>query len=114
MSAMRTQKLPAHWRPSGRTMSASAQMPYTTHLFWRWRRSFIGFSSGAVRDAFAEPPRRAQREHGDQHDEREDIGVVAAQHAAREFADVARAVRFDEAQQIPADHRARKVADTSE
>jgi hypothetical protein len=38
--------------------------------------------SGAVGDTLAEQALRAQRQHEDQHDEREDVLVVAAEDAA--------------------------------
>ena len=70
--------------------------------------------SGAVGHAFAQQARRPQRQHEDQHDEGEDVLVVAAQHAAGEVADVAGAELFDQAEQDAADHRAAEIADAAE
>src|SRR3569832_2702578 len=103
MSVMRTQKFPAYCKPRGSTSSARAQMPQTTNLFWRLRKSFMPGSSGAIRHPFAEQARWPQGEDADQHDESEDVRVVAAQHAARERTDVARADRLDEPEQHAAE-----------
>src|SRR3954447_5647508 len=116
-SAMRTQKLPADCRMKGRI---SSPMALNTTMRMRSRRSFgfmlalIRFSSGAVRHPLAEQPRGPQREHDDQHDEGEDVAVLAAQHAAGDDADVARADGLDQSEQDAADHRARQVADAAE
>src|SRR5512145_1049693 len=87
VSAMRTQKLPAACSSSGRMARASAPSTHTTVLFCLLIMACA--PSGAVGDAFAQQAGRPQREHHDQHDEREDVGVVAAQDAAREHAQVA-------------------------
>ncbi len=73
-----------------------------------------GGSSGAVGHAFAEQARRPQGQDDDQHDEGEDVGVVAAEHAARQRADVARADGLDQAEQDAADHGAGQVPDAAE
>src|SRR3954468_7014959 len=116
-SAMRTQKLPADCRMKGRI---SSPMALNTTMRMRSRRSFgfmlalIRFSSGAVRHPLAEQPRGPQREHDDQHDEGEDVAVLAPQDAAGDDADVAGTDGLDEAQEDAAHHRAGQVADAAE
>src|SRR5688572_31903253 len=91
-SAMRTQKLPADCSSSGRMASARPVRAQTTYLFCLLMKSFMcGLPSGAIRDAFAQQPGWPQRQHPDQYDEGEDVGVMAAQDATRDHADVARA-----------------------
>src|SRR5438874_6720380 len=81
VSAMRTQKLPKYCSTSGSATSSSAPTIHTTILFCRLMKSImIRSPSGAVGDAFAEQARGPERQHDDQHDEREDVGVLAAQH----------------------------------
>src|SRR5437762_5412421 len=108
-SRMRTQKLPACWAMSGRTSNASAARRKTTSLFF-----MMSPSSGTVGHTLTEQALRAQRQDENEHDEGEDVGVVAAQHPAGELADVAGAERLDQAEQHTADHRARQVADAAE
>src|SRR5687768_10872289 len=90
---------------------------------------------GTVADALAQDSLRAENEDQDQHDERINILVVAAEEArlgargadvgkARqdtveqahvgEVAHVTRAERLDEAHQYPAQHRAGDVADAAQ
>ena len=57
---------------------------------------------------------RAQREDDDEHNESKDIGVLTAQHPARQIADIARADGLDQPQQQAADHRPGQIADTTE
>ena len=80
VSTMRTQALPSCCSSSGSAISADAQRSGRRRMFLLCS-SWLG-SSGAVRHAFAQQARGPQREHDDQHDEGEDVGVVAAQHAA--------------------------------
>src|SRR5689334_7681914 len=107
MSRMRTQALPKYCAMKGSTTSP---MP-SRMKFRRCRRRRASSSaavggaavavvmamavSGAVRDALAEQALRPQREHEDEHDEREDVLVVAAEDAARERTDVAGSERLD-------------------
>src|SRR3990167_9463347 len=108
-SAMRTQALPKYCRIRGRTSRAMAPRIQLTLVFF-----MVCSSSGAIRHTLTQQARGAQRQDDDEHDEREDVGVVAAEQAARERADVARADGFDEAQQNAAHHRAGQVADAAE
>src|SRR3954453_18097199 len=103
MSMMRTQALPKCWTTSGRTRRPIAATAKTRSLF---AGAFMtALLLGAVGDTLAEQSLRAQRQHEDEHDEGEDILVVAAEDAAREGADVAGAHRLDEAEQHAPDHR---------
>src|SRR6478752_7555866 len=99
MSAIRTQALP--WVCSSSGSASTTTMPIA------YRRVFLLFfmvrSSGPVRHPLAEQAGRPQREHDDQHDEGEDVAVVAAQHIAGQGADVARADGLDQPQQDAAD-----------
>ena len=63
---------------------------------------------------FAKQPRRPEHQHDDQHDEGEDVLVVAAEEAAGQVADVARPQRLDQAEQHAAEHRPGQVADAAE
>src|SRR3954469_24003845 len=107
LSAMRTQKLPAACSSSGRMASASAPSTQTTVLFCLLIMAWA--PSGAVRDALAEQAGGPQRQHHDQDDEREDVRVVAAQHAASQRARVAGADGFDQPQENASDHSAGQV-----
>src|SRR5574343_708484 len=109
MSAMRTQALPKDCRRSGSTSSAMPPRIQLTLVFF-----MVWCSSGAIRHTLTQQARGAQRQDDDEHDEREDVGVVAAQQAAREGADVARADGFDQAQKDATDHGTGEVADTPE
>src|SRR5437764_12000722 len=107
VSAIRTQKLLKYCSTSGSASSSAQPTAHATALFWRLMKSIMPrFPSRAVRDPFAEQARGPQRQHHDQHDEREDVGVLAAQHAAGRDADIAGADRLDEAEQDAAHHRA--------
>src|SRR5450755_1258086 len=109
MSMMRTQALPNGCTATGSTSSTIAAIAKTTTLLSLVM--FMRCSSGAVGHAFAEQPLGSQCQHQDQHDERKDVLVVAAENAAGQRADVARAQRFDQAEQHAAEHRASEVAD---
>src|SRR4051812_35074680 len=113
-STMRTQPLPKYWAKKGRISSSTAPMTKLTNLFFMEMFSWSSFGSGAIRHALAEQALRAQRQHEDQHDEREDVLVVRAEHAAGDLADVAGAERLDQAQQHAAQHGAGQVADAAE
>src|SRR5436305_3864547 len=114
-SAMRTHALPPCCRISGRISSASAAMAITTNLFWRLMKFIMGVApSGPVRHALTQQARRPQRQHDDEDDEGEDVGVVGAEHAARHHADIARTDRLDESEQDAPDDRAGQVADAAE
>src|SRR5215208_1082403 len=113
-STMRTQALPPCCRTRGRISSSTAPTTMTTYLFCLLMKSIMIFSSGPVRHAFAQQSRGSQRQHDDQHDEGEDVGVVAAQDATGGHSDVARTDRLDQPQQHAADHRAGQVADAAE
>src|SRR5882672_1353259 len=104
---MRTQKLPAYCASAGSTSSTRAVNRKTPSLFFMVSLSAIGH-------ALTEQALRSYGEHEDQHDEGEDVLVVAAQHAAGQAADVAGAERLDQAEQDTADHRAGEVADAAE
>src|SRR5262245_9172663 len=106
-SMMRTQKLPAYCATPGSTTSRKATATKTSSLFF-------SRLSGTVGHPFAEQALRPHGEHEDQHDEGEDVLVVAAEHAAGQLADVAGAERFDQPQQHPAHHRPGEVADAAE
>ena len=67
-----------------------------------------------VGHALAQQARGPEGQHEDERDEGEDVGVVAAQHAAGEITQVARADGLDQAQQDGAHHRAGKVADAAQ
>src|SRR5512142_367820 len=113
MSRMRTQALPKYCATKGAiasTMVAAIQVPSLLSL-----RFMVGFlvRSGAVGDTLAEQALRAQRQHEDQHDEGEDVLVMAAQHVAGQVADVAGTERLDHAERHAADHRAGQVADAA-
>ena len=86
---------------NGNTSNAIPMRVYRRFLF-----CVMAISSSPVGHALAQQARGAQREHDDQHDEGEDVGVVAAQHAAGERADVARADGFDQAQEHASHDRA--------
>src|SRR4249920_1676815 len=86
MSMMRTQALPNCCATSGTMNKATAATRNTTSFL-----SFMGFScagSGTVRHTLAEQAGRPHGQHEDQHDEGEDVLVMAAQDAAGERADV--------------------------
>src|SRR5215471_19290634 len=93
-SMMRTQKLPAYCAAAGSTSSRNAANRNHSNLLF-FMRSALG--SGSVGHALAEQALRPHGEHQDQHDEREDVLVVAAQHTTGERADVAGAERLDQA-----------------
>src|ERR1700754_208744 len=95
MSAMRTHALPWLWSSSGSTSSPTAAIRKKT-MFLPF---FMASSSGTVRHTLAEQAGRPQREHDDQHDESEDVAVVASEHVTRERPDIARPDGFDEPQQ---------------
>lgn len=63
---------------------------------------------------FAEQAGGLEHQHDDQHDEGEDVLVMAAEEAAAQVADIARPQRLDDAEQDAAGHRAGEVADTAE
>src|SRR5690349_5986936 len=107
MSMMRTHALPNCCATSGSAISSTAATAKATS---RLSSVIMGVSSGAVGDALAEQALRAQGQHQDQHDEREDVLVVAAEHAAGQHADVAGAEGLDQAEQHAADHRTGEVA----
>src|SRR5687768_12495138 len=112
MSMMRTHALPKYCATSGsstRPMPAPMKTAILLSL-----RFMAGAPSRSIGDAFAEQALRSQGQHQDQHDEREDVLVVAAENAAGQHADVAGAERFNEAEQHAADHRAGQVADAAE
>src|SRR5678815_5734321 len=112
MSMMRTHALPKYWATSG---SSTSPIPAPMKTAILLSLMFMaGAPSRPVGDAFAEEPLRSQGQHQDQHDEREDVLVVAAEHAAGQHADVAGAERLDQAEQHAADHRAGEVADAAE
>src|SRR5512139_2251186 len=96
-SRMRTQKLPAYCATAGSTSNSTAA-PMKTNSLLRTRLS------RTVGHPFAEQALRPHGEHEDQHDEGEDVLVVAAEHATGELADVAGAERLDQAEQHAADH----------
>src|SRR5574343_1149925 len=108
MSAMRTQALPKDCRRSGSTSSAMPPRIQLTLVFF-----MVWCSSGAIGHTLTQQARGTQRQDDDEHDERKDVGVVAAQQTARERADVTRADGFDEAQQNAAHHRAGQVANAA-
>src|SRR3990167_4210311 len=110
-SMMRTQALPNCCATSGVTSRKIPARMKTTSLFFSM---MVLRGSGAIRHALAEQALRAQREHEDQHEEGEDVLVVAAEHAAGERADVAGAERLDQPEHHAAQHRARQVADAAE
>src|SRR3954454_990850 len=93
-SAMRTQALPCVCSTSGNTSSATAATANTAYLFCRSMKCIMLPASCAVRHTLAQQSGRPQGEHRNQHDEGEDVRVVAAQHAAGERADVARPDRL--------------------
>src|SRR6187455_1347088 len=64
--------------------------------------------------ALAQEPGRSQRQDQDQHEEGEDVLVMAAEKTAGHVADVARAQAFDDAQQHAAQNRTREVADAAQ
>src|ERR1700710_1147471 len=96
MSMMRTQALPKYCAISGSTIRP---MPAATKTASLLALVFMRGSSSPVSHALAEQSLRPQRQHQDQHDEGEDVLVVAAEHAAGDVADVAGTERFDQAQQ---------------
>src|SRR5574340_1016184 len=97
VSAMRTQALPPACSTSGRTSSTTVPTAMTTYLFCLLMKFIIlRCLSGPVRHALAQQARWPQRQHDDQHDEGEDVGVLAAQDASGHHADVARADRLDQ------------------
>src|SRR3990167_703645 len=108
-SAIRTQALPKYCRTRGRISRARPPRIQLILVFF-----MVCCSSGAIRHTLTQQARGAQREDDDEHDERKDIGVMAAQQTARERADIPRADGFDEAQQNATDHRTRQVADAAE
>src|SRR5574337_1428966 len=95
LSTMRTQASPAFCSTSGSRNKATPAAQKAAICRFRFMVSPCGSRSGTVRDALAAQARRPQREHEDQHDEREDVDVVAAQDAAGDLADVAGAERLD-------------------
>ena len=100
VSAMRTQALPCDCSSSGSTSSATR--PHGHHHVFVLpvdEVHHVRSPSGPVRHALAQQARGTQGQHDDQHDESEDVGVLAAQHAAGRRADVARADRLDQPQQ---------------
>src|SRR5687767_13491979 len=106
-SMMRTQKLPAYCATPGSTSSRNAAAMKTISLC-------LTRLSRTVGHPFAEQALRPHREHEDQHDEGEDVLVVAAEHAAGQHADVAGAEGLDQPEQHAADHRAGQIADATE
>src|SRR5512143_3443555 len=59
----------------------------------------------------AQQARGTEHEHGDQHEEREHVLIVAAQKTAGQVADVAGAEGLDQPQQQPPQHGAGQIAD---
>src|SRR3954470_11929212 len=116
MSMMRTHALPAIWTTNGSTQRAMPAIRKAISFCWRGASAnrVMAWRSGAIGDALAEQALRAQREHQDEHDEGEDVLVVAAENAAGEVADVAGTERLDQAEQDAADHRTGEVADAAE
>src|SRR5438132_6991850 len=114
MSMMRTQALPNCCAISGTMSSAAAAKRKPTTRLSLKLIMVVASSSRPVGHALAEQALRPEGEHEDQHDEREDVLVMAAQHAAGDHADVAGAQRFDEPEQHAAHHRTRQVADAPE
>src|SRR5438034_373505 len=100
------------------TKAISAMPPHSafglsrvsTNSFMRGPRAL----SCAVPHPLAQQARRPEHQHRDQHQEREHVLVVAAEDAAGEVADVARAERLDQAEQHAAEHRAAEVADAAQ
>src|SRR5689334_17763715 len=112
MSMIRTHALPKYCATSG---SSTRPMPAPMKTAILLSLTFMpALPSGSIGDALAEQALRPQREHEDQHDEREDVLVVAAEHATGQDADVAGAERLDQAEQDAADHRTGQVADAAE
>src|SRR5574337_336724 len=114
LSTMRTQASPAFCSTSGSRNKATPAAQKAAICRVRFMVSPCDSRSGTVRDTLAEQARRAQREHADQHDERKDVDIVAAQDAAGELSDVAGAERLDQPEHDAADHRAGQVADAAE
>src|SRR5512134_3224034 len=106
-SITRTQKLPAYCATPGSTTSRKATATKTSSLFFNRLSRTVGHP-------FAEQALRAHGQHEDQHDEGEDVLIVAAEHAAGQCADVAGAERLDQPEQHAAHHRAGQVADAAE
>lgn len=77
-------------------------------------KTVIVMSSCARGDAFAQQPGGAEDQHGDQHQKREYVLVVAAEYAAGQLAEIAGAQRFEQPQQQTAEHGAAQVADAAE
>src|ERR1700741_5344566 len=95
---MRTQPWPNCAAMSGSAISASAATMNTISLVCLFI-CCMACSSSPIRDALAHQAGRPQGEHQEQHQKGEDLDVLAAEHAAGELAEVARADRLDEAQQ---------------
>src|SRR5258706_15916428 len=110
---IRTHAVPIVASANGSTTSTtaiSAMPPHTAFgLPFRSASMFIRLPSCAIPDALAEQAARPEHEHRDQHQEGEDVLVVAAEYAAGEIADRAGAERLDQAEQHAAQHRAAEI-----
>src|SRR5688500_17744051 len=98
-STMRT-----HVRPSvasttkGSTIKTAATAAYSTKCLSALESAVTRHPSRSFRHLLPHQSRRPQHEHADEHQEGEDVAVVAAEHASREIADVARGKAFDDAE----------------
>src|SRR3989344_5636908 len=100
-----------HPRPSaapvrnGRTASSTARAIYTSHTARRsclhccqhWLKDVMRVS-GALDHALAEKTRRPDDQYQDQHEEGEDVLVMAAEKPTGQFADVTCAQALDHAE----------------
>src|SRR5277367_291587 len=118
---MRTHALPATaLTANGNTVSSNASVAYTIHTTRGLRFRFCqrpmrsDMTLSSICDAFAEQARRPEKQHQNQHDEREYVLVVAAETAAGQVTDVTSAEAFDHAKQHAAEHGAAQIADATE
>src|SRR5512143_1229673 len=116
------------FRPSARTTYSSARSSSRTHERPSPASTRNGSSASpsasnpklnqrdlsTLDNARSQQARRAEYQHRDQHEEREHVLVVAAEEAAGQVADVARAERLDQSQQEPPQHRAAEIADSAQ
>src|SRR6266540_666132 len=90
---MRTHAVPIVDNPNGSATSANAISASPTHAMAGFPRVSINACmdgrSSPLADALAEQPRRTEHEHGDQHEEREHVLVVRAEHRKIRFAHAA-------------------------